>query len=201
MKKAEIVKAAESLNDSQQYALRGALENAEFERQGKGLKRPLRATDCAIKTGYRSNVHASTRRSLATKGLVKPERYLNAQLTSDGFKVAKYLTEQEFAGGIKIESDEAPGIVFNATNLEEYVAFLRNRRKREAEEHVEKVKKAAHLWRGLKLDDAPWDSPRSKAVSTRIKREFRNQHWRNSLDLDLDDLIAIGEGIEQLRKR
>ena len=189
---------AASLNDNQKFALRDALETGERRRQEKGSTR-LRRKDCNLGSRYRSSHSAPTRRALMTRDLLEPG--YSSPLTPLGVKVA-HIVFAEWLGEYEARADveDIPGVVFKPTNVQEYVTGLRSEEDRADREHAEKVKRAARLWRGFKLNDSLHWNTDSRAVSTNIKAEFEDRHdWRSTLDLDLDDLILLGEQIERLR--
>lgn len=188
------------LNDNQKYALTRALQDGEHKRQERGLKRPLRGSDCSVPVGYRSPIAAPTRRSLHQRGLITNTGWSN-HLTTEGFRLAKRLFDEELRedGGVKMEEPEAPGIVYTPTNVAEYITAVRKLNEAMAKAHKDKVAKAVRLWRNIRLPDAHWGA-NSKAVSSAIRFEFNRERYGTSLDLDLDDLIHIGEQIEKLRQ-
>lgn len=194
--------APSELNDNQKYALTRALQDGETRRQERGLRRPLRAKDCKVPTGYRSVIATSTRRSLAERGLVTNPGWDN-HLTAQGFKLAKDLFDEELRsdGGVTVEDqDDVPGVVFHPTNVEEYIQAIRKLAEARAKAHKEKVARAAKLWRNIKLPEKHYMAE-TRAIGPVIRHEFRRDDWNASLDLDLDDLIHIGEQIEALRWR
>lgn len=195
MKKTEAEALAATLNDNQRYALTYALESGVGEALDHG--RSLRRKDCTIRSGYRAVTPAPTRRFLRKRGLLEGSDY-NANLTTDGVKVAHIVFASK---GVKIEHEEAEGIVFETDDIWEYVRYMRQRRENEKREHKAKVSRAAHLWRGFKFADAPYGS-RTKAISAAIKREFaEDNYYRDGITLDLDELIAIGEQIRASEDR
>lgn len=89
-----------------------------------------------------------------------------------------------------------------ATTVEEYVSNLLAERAGRERDYAAKIKRAKHLWRGLKLDE-PQHHEATKTIASNIQHQFEgNSHYRNyrnRLGFDLDDLIYLGEQIERLR--
>lgn len=127
---------------------------------------------------YRSGITEPTRLAMEAKGLIewteKPVRCF--VLTSAGVAIGKEFYEERY--GVSAEQ-AAEGV----------------RRKKQADEQaqLDKHRKAQRLFRGL--NTAERRGAKSKSMSSRIKSAGPN----NEVRLSMDDLIALGEGIEKLR--
>lgn len=193
MKKADIAATINKLNRNQEYALERALHNGEHTRQTKGKKRLVLA-DCGV-GGYRSVVNPQTSRALTKRGLLTPARwgYNKYHLTSNGRAVASELIRRSLA-----EDNEGP------TTVEELVANQIAEVKRDEDEHTEKIARAKTLWRGIKLAESRYVGSgidrRSRAMTAVISEEFERRSLRSGLTLHLEDLIAIGEQIQERRR-
>lgn len=127
---------------------------------------------------YRSGISEPTRLAMEAKGLIewteKPARCF--VLTAAGVAIGKEFYEERHGVSAETAAEGA-------------------RRKKQAEEQVrvEKHRKAQRLFRGL--NTAERRGAKSKSMSSRIKAAGPV----NEVRLNMDDLIALGEGIEKLR--
>jgi hypothetical protein len=166
-------------NDNMRYALQEVILEGERNRREMENKRLVPRHTRVRTWGRRSHCSASTVRALHRRGLLDTPRD-GASLTADGIKVAREVIRLQEPLG---EDERA--------SVDARIAH----EKAHEESHRGKMMKAKTLWTGISF--APYEGARKRAVSTLIEETFASGNFRSRITLDLDDMIALGEAIEE----